>query len=146
MTHARSVPHSRRAQGALLGIVLVLCGGCASSPASAPTAAPSMLQTQQDAAARLKADQQKLDTLVGELNVKLPADSARQLAQSQPRWASLVRDECIWQRDLFDGGSMAPLVYLTCMDQRVRNRIDWLKMFLCEGYGSTGQCAASARF
>jgi len=140
-TSARS-----RTPGALLALALVLCAGCASSPAGAPSAAPTMQQTEQDEAARLRADQQKLAQLLHELNTSLPPGSAQQLGQSQPRWEVLARDECGWQRELSGGGSMAPLVYLTCLDQRVRNRIDWLKLFLCEGYGSTGECAASKRY
>lgn len=141
--------HSRAGwhlSGALLAPAFLLCAGCASLPGSAPYKAPTMLQTEQDAADRLKADQQRLSQLLQQLNTSLPAASAQQLAQNQARWQALARDECGWQRDLSGGGSMAPLVYLTCLDQRVSERINWLKLFLCEGYGSTGECDASKHY
>jgi len=146
MTHTHSSQYSWSILGASLAFALLLCGGCVSQPDSSPSAAPTLLQTQQDEAARLKANEQKLDRLLSELNTSLPATATQQLTQNQAHWASLAREECGWQRDLSGGGSMAPLVYLTCMDQRVLNRIDWLKLFLCEGYGSTGECAASKRY
>jgi len=146
MTHTRGSSHSWCLLGSPIAFALVLCGGCTSQSVSPPSVTPTMLQTQQDEAARLKANEQKLDGLLNELNTSLPAIAAQQLTQNQARWASLARDECSWQRDLSGGGSMAPVVYLTCMDQRILNRIDWLKSFLCEGYGSTGECAASRRY
>lgn len=132
--------------GVPLVVAFLLCAGCASSPVSAPPAAPTMQQTVQGAADQLKADTQQLTQLLQELNQSLPAESAKRLRQTQSRWDTLARDECGWQHDLSGGGSMAPLVYLTCMDQRVRYRIKWLKPFLCEGYGATGECAASKRY
>lgn len=146
MIGAGDVQTRRRLVGAPLALAVLLCAGCTFSPGGAPSAAPTMLQTQQDAADRLKADQQRLNQLLHELNTSLPSASARQLEQNQPRWETLARDECGWQRELSGGGSMAPLVYLTCLDQRVRERINWLKLFLCEGYGSTGECAESKRY
>jgi uncharacterized protein YecT (DUF1311 family) len=136
----------RRLPGVPLALAFLLCAGCVSSPAGAPSAAPTMQQTAQEAADRLNADTQQLNQLLHQLNTSLPPQSAKQLTQTQPRWETLARDECGWQRDLSGGGSMAPLIYLTCMDQRVRERINWLKLFLCEGYGSTGECAASKRY
>jgi uncharacterized protein YecT (DUF1311 family) len=105
-----------------------------------------MVQTQQSAAEQLAADQHKLQALLGELEPALPAPSARELDGNQAQWDALARRECSWQRELSGGGSMSSLVYATCLDQRVKQRIDWLKLFLCEGYGSTGACAASNRY
>jgi uncharacterized protein YecT (DUF1311 family) len=130
---------------------LSLCAGCIAPPAqpqaaSGPTSGPTMVQTQQSAAEQLAADQHKLQALLGELEPALAAPSARELDGNQAQWDALARRECSWQRELSGGGSMSSLVYATCLDQRVKQRIDWLKLFLCEGYGSTGACAASNRY
>jgi hypothetical protein len=105
-----------------------------------------MVQTQQDAVAQLKQSQQKLDTLVDELAATLPPDSAQPLRQLESRWNALARDDCAWQRDLSGGGSMSSLVYASCLDARIHERINRLKILLCEGYGSTGECSASKRY
>ena len=146
MMHTGNGQAGPRLSGALLAAAFLLCAGCASLPGSAPYAAPTMLQTEQDAANRLKANQQRLSQLLAQLNTSLPSESAQQLGQNQARWQTLARDECGWQRDLSGGGSMAPLVFLTCLDQRASERINWLKLFLCEGYGSTGDCDASKHY
>jgi uncharacterized protein YecT (DUF1311 family) len=106
----------------------------------------TMAQTQQNEVTHLKQSEQKLDKLTRELNGSLPPESSRQLQDLQARWSTLAHDECMWQRDLSGGGSMSTLVYATCLDRQTSERIDWLKLFLCEGHGSTGDCAASKQY
>ncbi|WP_175425573.1 lysozyme inhibitor LprI family protein [Trinickia violacea] len=132
--------------GAQVCLVLTVCTACAPSPVIAPSAEPTMVQTQQNEVEQLGLSQRKLGDLLRELYTTLPPDSARQLHDTQARWETLAHDECSWQRDLSGGGSMSSLVYATCLDRRLRERIDWLKLFLCEGYGSTGECQASKQY
>jgi hypothetical protein len=132
--------------GALVSVAALLGTGCAPAPPQTPSAATSMVQTQQSEVERLAASQQKLSALLRELDTTLPPDFSRRLHDTQLRWDTLAHDECTWQSDLSGGGSMSTLVRATCLDRRVRERIDWLKLFLCEGYGSTGECAASKRY
>ncbi|MGF6754549.1 lysozyme inhibitor LprI family protein [Paraburkholderia sp. GAS334] len=126
-------------------LLLLLCAAC-TAPGAPPSAGPSMVQTQQSEAEHLADSQRKLQALLGELDHSLPAQPARDLHDTQAQWDALARRECAWQRGLSGGGSMSSLVYATCLDQRVQERINWLKLFLCEGYGSTGECAASKRY
>lgn len=95
-----------------------------------------------------------LDTLVGELHKKLdsgvyqrlePAQAA-QLLVVQEKW-KLYRDaHCKWQAQFAAGGSIQPTDYANCLNDLTWNRIDELKLDLCEGEGMTGACDASSRY
>jgi uncharacterized protein YecT (DUF1311 family) len=72
--------------------------------------------------------------------------SAGELRDLQLRWKRLARAQCGWEARLGDGGSVAPLVFATCMEKLLDARIQQLKPLLCEGAGMTGSCAAAERY
>ncbi|CAM2157461.1 DUF1311 domain-containing protein [Pararobbsia alpina] len=123
-------------------LAFVPCTGSLAAPASS---GPTMIEMQQTAVEKLAKAQHQLQTLIGELDKTLPPDSVSDFHSNQHEWSTLTQRECAWQREL-SGGSMAPLMYTSCLEARTRQRINWLKLFLCEGYGSTGECDASKRY
>ena len=88
----------------------------------------------------------KLESLLEELGSKLGQKEGAQLVSVQTRWAELRDLDCDWERSFFLGGSAAPLVYAKCLKARTDERIDRLKILLCEGAGMTGPCAASEKY
>jgi len=88
----------------------------------------------------------RLETLLRELHTSLTPSSVEELRTIQADWARLRERDCQWEKSLFSGGSVAPLVYARCVEARTLERINRLKLFLCEGSGMTGPCEASERY
>jgi uncharacterized protein YecT (DUF1311 family) len=105
-------------------------------------------QVEINACARREADaaEEKLRALLAELSPKLKPATRPELDQIQAQWRTLRERECKWEEGLSDGGSVAPAVYATCVSALTRQRIERLRLFLCEGAGMTGPCDASRRY
>ena len=145
---ALNVPRACRLCAAVLAACMsgIVCGIASASPAPAIPASETTAGMTQSAGAQLEATQHQLQALLGELDKALPPASVNGFHANQRQWSALAKRECTWERNLSGGGSMAPMVYANCLEERTRQRIDWLKIFLCEGYGSTGECDASKRY
>ena len=87
-----------------------------------------------------------LDSLIQDLRGHLNPTEYAQLLNVQHTWAEYRDSHCKWQAHFFEGGSIQPTQYATCVDALTWNRIDELKVDLCEGYGMTGDCRPSARY
>lgn len=123
----------------------MLLAGCASG--SGPMAAPpSAAAPAADAGAAALPAPAALQRLLDELRPALPAELRPGLELAQRRWQRYVEADCAWQRTLTDGGSAGALVYGQCMKQHAAQRVGQLKTMLCEGFGLTGPCDASARY
>jgi uncharacterized protein YecT (DUF1311 family) len=105
-------------------------------------------QLEMNACAGLKADaaNRRLAALVAELDGVLPPGLRQGLASIQKQWLALRDLDCKWEQSAFEGGSVAPLVYASCVASQTEQRIDRLKVFLCEGRGVTGPCEASRKY
>jgi len=105
-------------------------------------------QLEMNACAGQRADaaKKRLGALLAELDGVLQPQVRQSLAGVQTRWAELRDLDCRWERSLFEGGSVAPLVYASCIAAQTEQRIDRLKLFLCEGAGMTGPCEASRKY
>lgn len=139
----------RRCRAALWGCGLLMAGMGLLPPAYRSAIAgegQSTLEMTKDADRKTAALDRKLERLVGELRKTTARDSSTELRDLQARWKRLARAECQWESRLGDGGSVAPLVYTSCMEKRLNARIQQLKPLLCEGAGMTGSCAASERY
>ncbi len=88
----------------------------------------------------------KLSALVKELERKLDAPARDELQKIQAQWQELRSRDCNWERSMFAGGSLAPLVHAVCATARTNERIQRLKILLCEGAGMTGPCEASRKY
>ncbi|MDQ2693854.1 MAG: DUF1311 domain-containing protein [Pseudomonadota bacterium] len=87
-----------------------------------------------------------LQRLLGELESTLPPPAWSALKAAQERWEQFTASDCAWQRGMFEDGSAAGLVQGQCLEAHVGQRIEDLKLFLCEGYGMTGPCEASEKY
>jgi uncharacterized protein YecT (DUF1311 family) len=91
-------------------------------------------------------DLQFLDGLLKELANKLDAADKERLEEVQSEWVNYRDAHCKWQAAFFEGGSVQPTMYSTCISALTWNRIEELKPNLCEGHGMTGPCEASKRY
>lgn len=157
---------ARPAHLAAAAALLAALGGCVLAPATAPPgspSAPSQLHAMPSAgtgagpvraltpasaapAAAPLPPGAALDRLLGELRPLLPTELRPGFEQAQRRWQLYAETDCRWQRGLSDGGSAGALVYGQCMKNRAAQRVGDLKLLLCEGFGLTGPCEASARY
>jgi uncharacterized protein YecT (DUF1311 family) len=98
------------------------------------------------AAKRADDAQKRLAALLVELKSALQPRVRKGLEDVQARWAELRELDCNWERSMFEGGSVASQVYATCIATQTEQRIERLKLFLCEGAGMTGPCEASRKY
>jgi uncharacterized protein YecT (DUF1311 family) len=105
-------------------------------------------QLEMNACAGQKADSAKrrLAALLAELDGVLQPHVRQSLANVQARWSELRDLDCDWERSMFQGGSVAPMVYANCIAAQTEQRIGRLKPFLCEGAGMTAPCEASGKY
>ena len=89
---------------------------------------------------------EKLQALLDELWTTLTPQARAELGRIQAQWEALRNRDCTWERGFFEGGSIAPMVYLNCVTTLTQARINHLKIFLCEGHGMTGPCEASRKY
>ena len=87
-----------------------------------------------------------LDSLIQDLRGHLEQAQFAQLLSVQRDWTQYRDGHCKWQAHFAEGGSIQPTEYATCIDALTWNRIDELKLNLCEGNGMTGACTASAKY
>ena len=93
-----------------------------------------------------KYSQQQLDSLLRELRPTLQPQQQTLLVSSQANWLKYRDLHCKWQAAFFDGGSIQPTEYTTCVTEINWRRVDELKVDLCEGHGMTGECPASHQY
>jgi uncharacterized protein YecT (DUF1311 family) len=91
-------------------------------------------------------DQRLLDSLVSDLGRALDRPAMSRLQEAQKTWLTYRSEHCAWEASFFEGGSIRPTILSTCMSSVTWNRIDELKVKLCEASGMTGQCEASKRY
>jgi hypothetical protein len=68
-----------------------------------------------------------METVVRDLESKLSASSARELAAIQARWQELTERDCRWEANLSAGSSEAPSLYAACLDRARLDRIQRLE-------------------
>lgn len=88
----------------------------------------------------------KLDALIAELNSTLEPAERSAFEEIQALWVDFRERQCRWQVSFFEGGSIQPMLYSHCLEARTAERIDSLKILLCEGRGMTGPCDASGKY
>jgi hypothetical protein len=68
-----------------------------------------------------------MDTLVRDLESRLPPSSARELAAIQARWQDLAERDCRWEAGLSESSSETPALYASCLDRARRDRLHRLE-------------------
>ena len=106
----------------------------------------------------LNTNQVRLASLVGEIKnklndpqnkspaVDLPVGMAEQLDTLQIKWGELVEMQCKWESNFLYGNSSAPMAYISCMATKTKDRLQQLRVFLCEGQGSNGLCKNAEKY
>lgn len=89
---------------------------------------------------------QKLSQLIEALQETVSAEKWNELQTLQTQWEQGRDANCTWEASFFEGGSIQPTNYQLCVADYNQQRIDRLKIFLCEGAGMTGPCPASEQY
>ncbi|MCB9077318.1 MAG: DUF1311 domain-containing protein [Anaerolineaceae bacterium] len=130
----------------------------AATQSTQPMAAPDLEETdclttaasqaQLDACAASKATEsaQKLSQLIEALQETISAEKWNELQALQTQWEPVRDANCTWEASFFEAGSIQPANYQLCLADYNQQRIDRLKIFLCEGAGMTGPCPASEQY
>lgn len=138
-------------------IVILLPQSGVSFAASSPDMCADWMQkrlSQADAstcAARdAEGERARLQRLLQDLRKKFTAGRQerqwQRLETLQKEWDQFARDDCNWESGFAQGGSMQSMVTSMCMANATANRIDRLRIFLCEGGGATGECKESQAY
>jgi hypothetical protein len=88
----------------------------------------------------------QLEALIEELRGTMNASEYAALLKIETDWEKVARNHCEWQAAFFEGGSIQPAWFSDCLGQQYRQRIESLRLDLCEGYGMTGECAGSLKY
>jgi len=131
---------------ALVAATVVLAAGQARAQGGACAAPDTQLALNECAAERATAADRRLRALLAELRPTLDSGSAARLRAVQIRWVRYRDAHCAWDAEAVEGGSMQPMVYATCLWTLTEERIRTLQPQLCEGVGTTGTCAAAAKY
>ena len=122
---------------------------------------PNVTQTEVLQCAQDDLDQQsaKLANLISEIKlsitakqqqveafIHIPADTQAKLDELQTNWEQFVEEQCKWETRFNAGSSSGPMVRLSCLATRTSERIQQLKVFLCEDEGFSGSCPAAEKY
>ena len=86
----------------------------------------------------------RLRNLLSTLADSSQGNGLTSIATAQAGWERFREAQCGWEKDQYDGGSMAPMVYALCLANVTERRLDELKGFLCGPGGGT--CAAAGKY
>jgi len=134
-----------------VGVLAAYASAAQKTPTPQTTAVNCGASTSQTAmnecfAREAKQDQLLLERLLKELVAKLDTPDKKRLEEVQSQWVKYRDSHCRWHAGFFQGGSVQPMMYSTCISELTWNRIEELKFNLCEGAGMTGPCEASKRY
>ena len=88
----------------------------------------------------------RLDALLDELQSHMDMAQYQELTSIQEKWEQTVKEHCQWEADFFTSASSQPMWLAGCLEKQYRQRIDVLRVDLCEGHGMTGECAAATKY
>ena len=147
----------------LLAIVFLLFG-CSSNSASSPSvstntshsgdsaqsscyqSAITQAELNDCAGQKTRATYEKLESLITELQGHMDDSQYTMLLNIEENWEKAIVEHCKWEANFFAGGSIQPLQFAECLNQQYLNRIDELRLNLCEGNGMTGECEESLNY
>ena len=87
-----------------------------------------------------------LASLMKALEAKLENEALLALREIQAQWQMQAIRGCQWESGFFGKGPVRRGVLVRCVETLTGDRIDRLKLFLCEDAGATGPCEASGRY
>jgi|WetSurSiteA1Bulk_404760.scaffolds.fasta_scaffold42789_1 uncharacterized protein YecT (DUF1311 family) len=143
----------------LVGITLsiIALSACSLQPIkSAPTpettpvyncsSATTQFELNQCASRMSQTEQEKLNSLINELQGHMDASQYAELLRIEADWETVAKDHCKWEAAFFTGGSNQPMMLADCLYRQYQQRIDILRLNLCNGNGMTGECEASLKY
>ncbi|MBE9067542.1 DUF1311 domain-containing protein [Leptolyngbya cf. ectocarpi LEGE 11479] len=83
----------------------------------------TQLDMNQCAAENYSLSDKRLNQVYQEVRQTLDAAATAQLTKAEERWIVFRDDQCTFESDRFEGGSIAPLIQASCMEQITDNRI-----------------------
>jgi uncharacterized protein YecT (DUF1311 family) len=89
---------------------------------------------------------EKLASLVDELASQLNETRRERLLEIEAAWKKMIVEHCEWQASFFEGGSVKSMWFSECLNQQYLDRIEALRLNLCEGNGMTGECEESLKY
>lgn len=139
--------HISAAGRAILAVAIAFAG-IVGPAVAADCSAEGRTQTEINLCAAAEADtaRNSLNDLLVALKAKLSPPEWEALQSVQDDWSRFADNQCQWEASLSEGGSIAPASRAFCQRALTRQRIEVLKIFLCEGAGMTGSCESSRRF
>jgi len=101
------------------------------------------------AAKDAEAERARLQRLLQDLRRKFTAKKQdrqwQRLESMQKDWEQFARNDCNWESGFSDGGSMQ-IINSLCMANAAANRIERLRIFLCDNTGMAGECKESRAY
>jgi len=88
----------------------------------------------------------RLSNLLTNLQLSMPAISYQELLKTEKEWEQVSTDHCWWYDGFWLAGSVRNIMLFDCMVNQYDQRIDNLRLFLCEDHGLSGECEASLRY
>ena len=86
----------------------------------------------------------RLQRLLQDLRRKFTASRQerqwQRLESLQKDWEQFTRSDCNWETGFAEGASMQPMINSLCMANATANRIERLRIFLCDNAGAAGEC------
>jgi uncharacterized protein YecT (DUF1311 family) len=64
----------------------------------------------------------------------------------EKEWEQFARNDCNWETGFSDGASMQPVINSLCMANATANRVERLRIFLCDKAGMAGECKESKAY
>ncbi|MGI0486157.1 lysozyme inhibitor LprI family protein [Pantanalinema rosaneae CENA516] len=134
------MPNKRPTIALTVGTIAVLLGSVSLLPTHAQSPKPNCQnpQTQVEmnycAAEQAKASDRKLNQVYQRVRASYKGTAMEeQLVDAQLAWIKFRDTNCQFARNRFQGGSMAPLVYSTCVDRMTQDRTQELEQFMRRG-------------
>lgn len=63
--------------------------------------------------------------------------------EAQLNWHSMMENDCSLESSFFEGGSIRPTIYNSCIESHHHERIEQIKYYLCPSWAMKGSCDAA---
>jgi hypothetical protein len=76
----------------------------------------------------------------------MDTEQYERLLDIQSEWEIVTGKHCQWEADFFTDGSIRSMWLAGCLARHYHQRIDALRLNLCEGIGMTGECDEALKY
>ena len=116
--------HMKRIVHAILLCLALLAAAPAQKPAQGDPCDDAQSQSEMNICAdkKFKAADAALNRVYGQLGSKLEAGARAKLKAAEVSWLKYRDDNCGYEAAQFEGGSMRPLIYSSCLERMTKAR------------------------